>query len=207
MNLKKIDAIFSFLAIPFAYALRALFFFKQPSKKILMVRPGGMGDLIALTHALRELQLSPDSYHWLIEKRSEPWAQYLKLNYSCYDRNPIRTLLKHISKFSEVINTEQRFGLSQVYALACKHPEGRLTSFSTNRLAFLAHNKAQYNPRKNHEVLSFARIFNPHMLLGPLMKTPSNKDSEYSIIWIAGGNSPSRTMLTPFGQLDSTTIT
>lgn len=194
MNLKKLDLPLSYFAIPFAYFLRVIFFFKRRSSKILIIRPGGMGDLVALTQAMDELNLDLNNYHFLIERRSEVWAKYLNLNFSCYDNAPLKTLLQHVCSYEDVMNTEQFFGLSQIYAVACTCSSGKISAFSTNRLSLLALNKIDYDPHNVHEVLSFARMFNPNISPSSLVKNAKNENKNNCVIWIAGGNSPSRTM-------------
>jgi hypothetical protein len=55
------------------------------AEKALVVRPGGMGDLIGADIALEELGRDARDFLWLIEERSRPWAEYRGLPFLCYD--------------------------------------------------------------------------------------------------------------------------
>ncbi|MBI2711260.1 MAG: hypothetical protein HYX41_00150 [Bdellovibrio sp.] len=124
----------------------------------LVIRPGGMGDLVLLTLAFRELGISMDQVTWLIEKRSEVWARYLGLNYHCYDSSPIQVLFKILGRFDLVLNTEQFFGLSQAFALAARKKGGRVVCFSTNRGARFADEKVRYDAFEERESDAFGHL-------------------------------------------------
>jgi hypothetical protein len=194
MLLKKIDCFLCYILIPLAYFLRLLFLYKKKSKKTLIVRPGGMGDLVTLTHAVKKLKLKLDDYDFLIEKRSEHWARYLNLNYVCYDDRPIRTLFSLSSKYLKVINSEQRYGLSQIYSVSCLGLGGTITTFSSNRLSFLSNIIIPYNNTAVHEIESFFNILKPNHLKKQLITKAINDQSSYCLLWIAGNSSKSRTM-------------
>lgn len=158
-KLKLWDRLLAPMGIIVGQLLRIFTSIVRPSSaSVLIVRPGGMGDLILLTLACQKLKLDPRSYTWLIETRSEPWAKHLGLKYECYDRNPILTLLKLAAGFNTVINSEQLFGLAQVFAAACTHRRGKLVAFSTNRMSKHAHIICEYNPGRAPEIIEFQKL-------------------------------------------------
>lgn len=124
----------------------------------LIVRPGGMGDLIVAMIALENIDQEPRDFHWLIEKRSEGWARHHGLTYWCYDRQPTRLLVTRLGGYSRVINTEQLYGLAQAFSLASLTSTGVLTSFETSRENHRSHRVCPYDQNK-HEVINFERLF------------------------------------------------
>jgi hypothetical protein len=91
----------------------------------LILRPGGMGDLILMCVAAEELGYDPREFFWVIERRSSVWAQHLGLDYFCYDSELLGSHWRLAGRFTTVINSEQFFGLSQATALlACRRGEG-----------------------------------------------------------------------------------
>jgi len=56
-------------------------------------------------------------------------------------------------------NTEQRFGLAEAYALACRSKRSRVASFTTNRGSSWSHVKVSYDWRDRHETIEFANLF------------------------------------------------
>ena len=65
--------------------------FRRSDGRPLIVRPGGMGDLILLCVAAEDLGLDPRNFFWLIERRSRAWAQRRGLDYCCYDDGILST--------------------------------------------------------------------------------------------------------------------
>jgi len=127
--------------------------------KPLVLRPGGLGDLICADIALQEMALDARDFNWLIERRSQPWADYRGLPHLCYEEHPLKTLNKVWSRYDLVINSEQLFGLSQAYALMSLAPEGHLVSFETNRGAAWSESTVPYDWSDRHETQEFARLF------------------------------------------------
>ena len=84
--LKSLDAILYPAACGVASLLpqRA----RASSGEALIVRPGGLGDLICADIALQELGRDARAFDWLIERRSRPWALFRGLPHVCYDENP-----------------------------------------------------------------------------------------------------------------------
>jgi ADP-heptose:LPS heptosyltransferase len=136
---------------------------RAPAGLTLIIRPGGMGDLICADMALQAIGTDSRKVHWLIESRSRAWARYRSLPHLCYDRQPVTTARKVFANYDRVINTEQRFGLSQAYGLWAKARSARLASFETNRGASWANLKVPYDWKEAHEVHEFARLFSAAM--------------------------------------------
>jgi heptosyltransferase-2 len=125
----------------------------------LVIRPGGLGDLICADIALHDLGRTAQDFLWLIEKRSRPWALYRGFSFLCYDEHPQRVLGQIWRRHSLVINTEQLFGLAQGGALLAKAPAGRVACFGTIRGAPRAQIIIPYDWKDAHETLEFARLF------------------------------------------------
>lgn len=195
--LKRLDWIVS----PAACYLGALFpkvAGSVPEKKLIL-RPGGMGDFICADMALQELGLDAHDFTWLIEKRSKPWALFRGLPHICYDETPRNALSRVMSRYGLVINTEQRFGLAEAYALACRAKGGRVASFTTNRGSSWSHVRVSYDWKDRHETLEFARLFAAALDLpepmGPRLPRPRHSlypPSAPPLVAIAGRQSPSR---------------
>lgn len=197
MILKKLDSTLSTLSIlfiPLIYILKLLV--RNRTNESLIIRPGGMGDLIILCHALKKNNKSLEDYTWIIEKRSELWAKHLKLKYICYDKDPINTFLRNFGKYKEVYNTEQRFGLSQIYSYACCSKNSLLHSFSTNKLSILADRAIEYESVNSHEIVEFSKLFNLNTKLIDYYAVQNNisQNSNYNIFWMSGLNQESRSL-------------
>jgi ADP-heptose:LPS heptosyltransferase len=193
--LKRVDWLVSPAACWFAIFFPRLAPSKPP--KTLIIRPGGMGDFICADIALQELGLDARNFTWLIETRSRPWARFRKLPHVCYDEKQRDALSRVMSRFSLVINTEQLFGLSQAYALACRAKRARVASFRTNRGSSWSHVRVPYNWKNAHETVEFARLFAAALDLqtdmGPRLPRPRVEPaSAPPLVLIAGRQSPSR---------------
>jgi hypothetical protein len=128
--------------------------------RTLVVRPGGMGDLIAAHIAWEELGQDPRAgVLWLVERRSAAWARYARLPHLAYDDGLARALRRVAGRFSLAINTEQRFGLSQAVAEAAVARGGRSVALSTNLAAGQAGRTVPYDPYDEHETVAFRRLF------------------------------------------------
>jgi len=167
------------------------------SEKPLILRPGGLGDLICADIALQELALEAGDFTWLIENRSKPWAEFRGLPYLCYEENPRKTLEQVWGGHSLVINTEQFFGLTEAYGLLVRAKGGRLVSFETNRAAWWSDLTVSYDWRDRHETIEFARLFAVALRLpeptGPRLSRPRPQQPDAPpLVLIAGRQSPSR---------------
>jgi ADP-heptose:LPS heptosyltransferase len=123
----------------------------------VIIRPGGMGDLIMLCVAIEAIGRDPREFFWVIEKRSALWAQQLGLDYLCYDTQ-LAKLLALRGRYKTVINSEQSFGLSQAVAVALRAQGGRVYGFSTNRATGASDSVVSYDPLNAHESVEFARL-------------------------------------------------
>jgi len=156
-TLKKLDMSWP-AAVMAAKAGALCFRGRRRDPRPLIVRPGGMGDLILLCIAIEDLGRDPREFFWFIERRSAVWARRLGLHFACHDDGPIAQHLKLAGRFGLVINSEQRFGLSQASAaLACGHG-AKLVCFHTNLAARFAHVCVPYDPDAAHEAVSFRNL-------------------------------------------------
>jgi ADP-heptose:LPS heptosyltransferase len=172
---------------------------RASSEKTLVVRPGGMGDLICADIALQELGRDARDFSWVIETRSRPWAAFRGLPHVCYDEKPREALARVAGRFSLVINTEQRFGLAEAYSLACRAKRARVASFTTNRGSSWSNEKVSYDWKDRHETVEFARLFAASLNLpevaSPRVPRPrAVPPSAPPLVMIAGRESPSRRM-------------
>lgn len=156
--LKSMDASLTPLGCGVASMLRPLASAFHKPEDILIIRPGGMGDLVLMTLAAEFLGLNPKSFTWLIEKRSSLWAEHLGLKYYCYDTSRLRTLKSVVGAFKLVINSEQLFGLAQAYAELATHSRGKNIGFYTNRGSAHQDLSIPYDSKNKHEVEEFAAL-------------------------------------------------
>jgi len=117
-----------------------------------------MGDLILLCVAVEALGRDPRELAWLIESRSAPWARHLGLDFVCYDQAPLRTHRRLVGRHAIVVNTEQRYGLSQAAGVLARARHGRLFAFETNVAAAWADHVVRYDPFEAHESVEFGRL-------------------------------------------------
>lgn len=166
--------------------------------RTLVVRPGGMGDLIAAQIAVEELGRDPRAdVLWLIEQRSAAWATHMELPHDCYDAGMAAMLRRIAGRHAVVVNTEQRFGLSHATARAARAPGGRTIAPSTNRAAWHAEAVA-YDPLDEHETVAFRRMLGAAWGLpvdgGPKPRPRSAPSSGELLVAISGRQSPSRSL-------------
>ncbi len=124
----------------------------------LIVRPGGMGDLIMAQLAGEILGLDVNEPTWLIEGRSAGWAQHLGLRHRTYDRGLPALAVDVAGRYRRVVNTEQRFGLSMAFARWATARSGTLTAFATNVCARQADRLVDYDWADAHELDEFGRL-------------------------------------------------
>ncbi len=170
---------------------------RELSGSPLILRPGGLGDLICADIAWQELGRDARDFTWLIERRSQPWAIHRGLPHICYEENPWIALEKVRGRHSLVINTEQLFGLAEAYSLLARARGGRVVSFQTNRGSAWSDATVSYDWRDRHETLEFARLFAAALNLpeptGPRRPRPRLQPSAAPpLVLIAGRQSPSR---------------
>lgn len=167
---------------------------RERSNRPLIVRPGGLGDLVTATAALEDLGFAPSSMDWVIERRSALWAEYLGLPHRCYDRSP-RRWFDGLGARTLCIDTEQRYGLSAAFARLLTHSDGALYGFSTNRAAAMHTRAIPYDPFDMHELHAFQALFAE--ALGAThhpapLRARSAPAAEHVVVAIAGTNHPSR---------------
>lgn len=208
-KLKRADRLLAGPAVLAATIGRFLLspFLSRPDPgRVLVIRPGGMGDLILATLAMERVGLSPAAVTWLIEKRSQSWARHLGLPHFCYD-DGIGALLRHgLFSYLTVINTEQLFGLSQAVAQVFRGRGGQLHAFSTVRVAGIASSTTEYHVTTEHESLAFARLFSK--ALNRLINARSGITRQRppvegpAMVCISGRQSPTRSIpIDTFAQL------
>ncbi len=196
--LKRVDRWAARAALPVGWTLARLPGQPPVSERPLVVRPGGMGDLICLCLALEDLGHDPTSCTWLIEQRSRPWAEYLDLDFVCYDADLPGALARIRGRYRTVINTEQRFGLAQAAALAATAPGGRLTCFATTRGARWAHVAVPYDRDRGREVDELRRLLATALSLSdpgpPGARVRRRPVSGAPLVAVAGRQSPTRSL-------------
>lgn len=187
--LKRIDA----LAAPPACAVGALVGKLRRAEEAraepLIVRPGGMGDLICAHLALEQLGVPLDSVRWLIEPRAQPWAEHARLRFDLIAPPRLPPMHRH------VIDTEQRFGLSIAYSLLARG--GTLHAFDTNRARHWADAASEYDPLDAHELDSFTRLFADALGLAIPPRRPFERRLPASggiVVGIAGRQEPTRAL-------------
>jgi ADP-heptose:LPS heptosyltransferase len=157
---------------------------RRQDSRPLIVRPGGMGDLIVLCIAVEQLGYKPTEFAWLIERRSRVWARHLGLEHVCYDEDLLRTHWQVGGRFRTVINSEQFFGLSQATALLACGRGACLTCFDSNRAHTWADRSVTYDPDRAHESTEFRR------LLGEALRGASRTDAAARERWAPATGKP-----------------
>jgi glycosyl transferase family 9 (putative heptosyltransferase) len=132
--------------------------YRRQDPRALILRPGGMGDLIVLCIAVEQLGFDPRDFFWVIEKRSSVWARHLGLDYACYDDGLVKQNWKLAGRFATIVNSEQFFGLSQATAAIACGRRSTLVCFASNRAAAWAGRRVVYDPDRSHEAREFQRL-------------------------------------------------
>ena len=195
-RLKQIDALVSPLAAFVARAAALRPGARDP--RPVVVRPGGMGDLILAHLAMEEIGIDPRGVDWIIEKRSEPWARHAALPHLSYDRHPA-ALLARAGRALLVVNTEQRFALSQAVARGLTGRGGRLVCFASSRAASAAHVTVPYDWDREHETVAFERLFAsafdrraPALGSSPAPRERRRPATTGTVVALGGQHAPSR---------------
>ena len=199
MNTLALRGLDRSLWLPAVIGARAgslLFHARSRNPRPLIVRPGGMGDLILLCIAAEQLGYDPREFFWLIEQRSAVWARHLKLDHICFDDNLFTQNWKIAGRFSTVINSEQRFGLSQATALLACGRNSTLTCFDTNRAAAWADRQVAYDPDQAHETSAFRALLAAGLdvpgISGRIERSRSCAATERPVVGLAGLQSHTR---------------
>lgn len=209
-GLKSLDTVLGVVAPAVTWGgaapvrwLRSLHRRGDRDKTPLLVRPGGMGDLICLHLALLSLGVDPRSVRFVIEERSQPWADLHDLDYLLYAAPPKSALVAHLGRYETVINTEQRFGLALAFAEACRAVGGRLYAFSSCRGASLLPSAGltAYEPRTSHEVTEFARLLSDALGLPKVAESvrspPRQQPDDGSLLCCLAGSAVSSRAFAP----------
>jgi len=167
--------------------------------KILVIRPGGIGDAVLLFPALKVLR---DEYEnsqidMFVEKRNHgifECCDYID-NIILYDKKPLESLLKiYREKYEIIIDTEQWHRLTSVISYLTRSPIR--VGFNTNERSKLFTHKVNYS-HKDYESRSFLNLissltknkydFNPNSAFISIDKDKSpelmQKIKEYSKRW------------------------
>jgi ADP-heptose:LPS heptosyltransferase len=184
----------------FLFLLRDILFkllnVRTASYKYIIVRPGGLGDLVCLTKSMKILGTPPDSCLFIIERRSEVWAKHLTLKYLCYDNSTdLKEILK--SRGEVYINSEQYYGLSNIiYYFTGSYKSKETIGFVTNKSASLYSTKIDYNPKFTSEVTEFTKLFLSTHVNSPLNSGASARGttntSNPPIVALSGTLEPTR---------------
>lgn len=169
---------------------------RPQADKPLVLRPGGLGDLICAHMALDDLGVSPAHLLWVVESRSAAWAELFDFPHVRYDAGMARLVARVAGRHGIVVNTEQHFGLSQAVAAAARRPKGTVAAFATNRLAHGADVVVPYDWDAAHETVEFRRLFAaalglPHRHGLPERPRLAPSDGTL-VVGLGGTHSPSR---------------
>lgn len=199
LTLKKMDGVLWPVAMAVAkagaFCLRA----RRQDPRPLILRPGGMGDLILLCVAAEDLGWDPRRFFWVIERRSSAWARHLGLDHVCYDEHTVAQHARIAGRFAVAINSEQRFGLSQATAALACGSGARLTCFATNRAAAWAGARVAYDPDGAHESVMFRNLLAAALDLPtaagaePPVRPRMAPATEKPVVGLSGLQSESRT--------------
>jgi hypothetical protein len=132
--------------------------FRQTAHRDLLVRPGGLGDTVILHLAVRALDLDPHSFTWLVGDRGRIWVDLQGLPATVHSDGSLALLREVAGRYDTVINTEQRFGLSQSLCRAASRTGGRVWCYATNRAAKADDSVVSYRSEGFHEVYEFMRL-------------------------------------------------
>jgi hypothetical protein len=197
LALRQLDGTFWLAAVAGAKVASFAIPLRRPDPRPLILRPGGMGDLILLTIAAEELGLDPRDFFWVIERRSRVWAKHLRLDHICYDDGLFARHLQLAGRFSTIINSEQRFGLSQATALLACGRRATVTCFDTNRAAVWACRRVAYDADQSHETVEFQKLLGAALgISGAGERTPKRSRrspaAELPVVGLGGLQSESR---------------
>jgi hypothetical protein len=126
---------------------------------VCAVRPGGLGDLVALTRACLELETDPCTIFWIGEGRNKAWADYLGLPFASYsNRDFLTEALLGRHQFKTVVNSEQYHGLATLFSCRLTGGTGTHIGFSCNPRADLFDQCVPYGPLNDHQVDGFKAL-------------------------------------------------
>jgi hypothetical protein len=189
--LKKLDVTISVL-----FRFLKFFSFGKDSDKCLVIRPGGMGDLVLFDLAIRNADLDVDSFIFAIQKRAEPWAKFRDLNYVLLDANFFKFMF--FSKHRFVICSEQFFASAADFSRFFLRKDSSLIGFDSNKRANIFTRQIDYDENL-HESKNFQKLLNelPRLSIKssvPKMNVSIIRNSDYCVLAIGGTDSESRNL-------------
>jgi len=110
--LKNLDGLSKLLPKALCGLGSGSIYLARESKKPTIIRPGGLGDMVLLTEALKILGISPDFFDWVCEPRNSSWLKEIygiqPMHYLSKDgaRDFALGLWSNSSNLPLIINTE-----------------------------------------------------------------------------------------------------
>lgn len=170
-----------------------------------IIRPGGLGDLVILTMAALRSGFDIWRFVWVVEKRNKPWCELLKMPFITYDEPAGMSLAaKSREGFAWVIDSEQTFGLSGVFACRLTPADGKIIGFQTSRSSHLFDVTVEHPLGGRHEIDSFAQLLTH---ADKVVTLPKRKDmppwqpeelacnrGSYTVIVLGGRQDPERAL-------------
>lgn len=124
-----------------------------------VIRPGGLGDLVILTMAAMRQNIDVWRVVWIVEQRNKPWCELLKLPFIAYDEfSGVRLAARSREGFAWVVDSEQTFGLSGIFACRLTPASGKIIGFATSRSSHLFDHRVEHSLGSEHEIDSFRRL-------------------------------------------------
>lgn len=170
---------------------------RTPYPRPCLIRPGGLGDLVVLTRACRELGIDLQTFDWIVEKRNATWLDFLGVNHRCYDDpKDVASILSDYGKYNSVIVSEQYHGLAAVVGSYLTAADGRTIGFDRNPRADLYDQCASHLPAQNHELLHFSQLLQCAQLSSTSAQTTnvSQKDKCHLVLAFAGEYCPTKVL-------------
>lgn len=126
-------------------------------ERLVVLRPGGLGDFVILTHAAARVGLRREDVVWIGERRNAIWPALLGLDCRCYDVPAFNLkVIRGGLRAKRMICTEQTFGLAAVWGrLACAR-DAQYLGFDSNRRADLYERQISYTDE--YELEPFTRL-------------------------------------------------
>lgn len=191
ISLKKLD-------IPISFLFRLLRHFScgKTNDKYLVIRPGGMGDLILFDLAIQKANMDVKSFVFVIQKRAEPWAKFRDLNYLLLDENFFKFLF--FSKHRYVICSEQFFASAADFSKLFVRKDGLLIGFDSNKRSKIFSATIGYEENL-HESANFLKLLKVLPQMSFIKSVPNENVSDvrnldYCVLSIGGTDSESRNL-------------
>lgn len=191
VSLKKLDIPISFL-----FRLLRNFSFGKVNEKCLVIRPGGMGDLILFDLAIQKANFDVMSFIFVIQRRAEPWAKFRDLNYVLLDQKFFKFLF--FSKHRFVICSEQYFASAGDFSKLLVRKDGLLIGFDSNKRSQIFSRTIGYEENV-HESVNFLKLLNVLPQMSFINSAPNTnvngvRNLDYCVLSIGGTDSESRNL-------------